>query len=35
MREHYRGKLRLSDIHDLFKAMRAEYPPKKVAKKRR
>jgi hypothetical protein len=35
LREHYREKLRMSDIKDLFEAMREEYPPKKAGRKRR
>ena len=35
LREHYREKLRMSDIKDLFEAMRDKYPPKKAATKRK
>jgi hypothetical protein len=35
LREHYREKLRMSDIKDLFEAMRDEYPRKKAATKRK
>jgi hypothetical protein len=30
MREHYRGRVRMTDIHEMFKAMRDEYPPRKA-----
>jgi hypothetical protein len=35
MRENYRGKIQMTDIHEMFRAMRDEYPAKKAAQKRR